>query len=467
LGSFRYGTANALDYSTLTAGANYDNTTAQGTANLEFSINGAATTGHVVSVNLAAGDATSGSVTGTTDLTTVSTTAGHILNVAVDGGGVQAISLATDATGTALITDINSKLVGATASLVVAGGQTHLKITSNTFGAGSSVATSAGTGLAEAFGGVATGTGLSRTLSSVEQAINQTIAGDTTLQAAGLQATDNGAGALKIVSNNGTYFQLNAYGANADLGFGTTGAAFGGGNVQSATGVSDYQSGGAYQTPAFSFSGISHGNDAQTITVTTNNSAGQQQAQSIVLQNVGATRNAQNIDDAVAAINSALQKSNIAALQGIVAVKDDSSGEKIRFLSTNAFSVSIGTDANGTGVQSQGTNNAAAVIGTGSTADISNASTASAAVSALANSVTKLGQAQAVVGRGENQFNYAINLASSQLTNFAAAESQIRDADLAAESANLTKSQILLQAGIAALAQANSAPQQVLTLLHG
>jgi flagellin len=70
------------------------------------------------------------------------------------------------------------------------------------------------------------------------------------------------------------------------------------------------------------------------------------------------------------------------------------------------------------------------------------------------------------VGRGENQLNYAVNLASSQLVNLASAESRIRDSDLAAESANLTKSQLLLQAGIAALAQANSAPQQVLKLLQ-
>ena len=95
----------------------------------------------------------------------------------------------------------------------------------------------------------------------------------------------------------------------------------------------------------------------------------------------------------------------------------------------------------------------------GSTADISNVSSADAAVNALSAAVSKLGDAQAVVGRGENQFNYAINLANSQLTNFQAAESTIRDADLATESANLTKAQILLQAGVAALAQANSAPQ--------
>ena len=64
-----------------------------------------------------------------------------------------------------------------------------------------------------------------------------------------------------------------------------------------------------------------------------------------------------------------------------------------------------------------------------------------------------------------NQFNYAINLAQSQLTNLATAESRIRDADLASEAANLTKAQILMQAGVAALAQANAAPQAVLSLL--
>ncbi|HLX43383.1 MAG TPA: flagellin, partial [Bryobacteraceae bacterium] len=101
----------------------------------------------------------------------------------------------------------------------------------------------------------------------------------------------------------------------------------------------------------------------------------------------------------------------------------------------------------------------------GTTANILNITTATAAVNQLANSVAALGAAQAAVGRGENRFSYAINLANSQLTNLAAAESGIRDADLAAESANLTKASIQLQAGIAALAQANSAPQQILSLL--
>jgi flagellin len=89
------------------------------------------------------------------------------------------------------------------------------------------------------------------------------------------------------------------------------------------------------------------------------------------------------------------------------------------------------------------------------------------AVTAVGNAVQQLGVAQAAVGRGENQLNYAIDLANSQNTNYSSAESDIRDADVATEAANLTKAQVLQQAAIAAMAQANSAPQAILSLLRG
>ncbi len=136
------------------------------------------------------------------------------------------------------------------------------------------------------------------------------------------------------------------------------------------------------------------------------------------------------------------------------------------------FSISLGATNNNDGISdgqtgaTGGTILASAANGAGATANISNVASASAAVTALGAAVQSLGSAQAQVGIGENNFTYAVNLAQSQLTNFQAAESQIRDADLAQESANLTKSQIMLQAGVAALAQANSAPQQVLSLLQ-
>jgi flagellin len=81
--------------------------------------------------------------------------------------------------------------------------------------------------------------------------------------------------------------------------------------------------------------------------------------------------------------------------------------------------------------------------------------------------VQTLGIAQAAVGKGENQLNYAVSLAQSQISNLSSAESNIRDADVAQQAANLTKAQVLQQASIAAMAQANSAPQAVLSLLKG
>jgi len=88
------------------------------------------------------------------------------------------------------------------------------------------------------------------------------------------------------------------------------------------------------------------------------------------------------------------------------------------------------------------------------------------AINSIAAALKSLGSTQGKVGTGENALNYAINLAKSQISNFSSAESQIRDADIATEAANLTKAQVLQQSSIAAMAQANSAPQSVLKLLQ-
>jgi flagellin len=88
------------------------------------------------------------------------------------------------------------------------------------------------------------------------------------------------------------------------------------------------------------------------------------------------------------------------------------------------------------------------------------------AIADLGTAVTTLGQTQGRVGTGENDLNYSISLAQSQITNNSAAESRIRDADVAAEAANLTKSQVLEQSSVAALAQANAAPQALLKLIQ-
>jgi flagellin len=98
---------------------------------------------------------------------------------------------------------------------------------------------------------------------------------------------------------------------------------------------------------------------------------------------------------------------------------------------------------------------------------IGTASDAITAIGEVDSAVSALGVVQGVVGSSENKLNYASQLANSQITSFSAAEGRIRDADMAAEAANLTKAQVLQQASLAAMAQANSAPQAVLSLLKG
>jgi flagellin len=97
---------------------------------------------------------------------------------------------------------------------------------------------------------------------------------------------------------------------------------------------------------------------------------------------------------------------------------------------------------------------------------IDSAVNAAAAVATIATAVGTLGTAQGNVGALENRLQFAIGLAQSQSVNNQAADSRIRDANIAEESANMTKFNILTQSGIAALSQANQSSQSVLSLLR-
>jgi flagellin len=221
----------------------------------------------------------------------------------------------------------------------------------------------------------------------------------------------------------------------------------------------------------FEWGGAITGTITQSISLTAADSTGASHPITVNLDNTsGAT-----VASAVGKINDTLQKSNDATLRQITAVAVNDAGvTKINFVSTLPnFSVVLGkaTSASALGITdasgNQGNTTKALQVGSGGTADISTVSGAQAAVTAISNAVSALGSAQAGIGKGENQLNYAVSLAQSQITNLSAAESQIRDANVAQQAANLSKAQVLSQASIAAMAQANSAPQAVLSLLRG
>ena len=98
--------------------------------------------------------------------------------------------------------------------------------------------------------------------------------------------------------------------------------------------------------------------------------------------------------------------------------------------------------------------------------DITSESGATDAIAAINDAISSLGTTQGVIGAGENELGYAVSLAQSQITTLSAANSNIRDADVATEAANLTKAQVLQQSSVAALSQANSAPQGLMKLLQ-
>jgi len=99
-------------------------------------------------------------------------------------------------------------------------------------------------------------------------------------------------------------------------------------------------------------------------------------------------------------------------------------------------------------------------------ASLSTAANAQVAIGTFDRAIQQLSQARAKVGATQNRMTVTVsNLAVAQ-ENLTAANSRIRDVDVANETANLTKSQILSQAGLAVLAQANQLPQSALSLLR-
>jgi flagellin len=103
----------------------------------------------------------------------------------------------------------------------------------------------------------------------------------------------------------------------------------------------------------------------------------------------------------------------------------------------------------------------ALISGTSATAT----STYQMAIRAASGFVTALGTQRGLLGAYQNQIEYTVSNVTELSSNLTAARSRVTDTDYAAETAALTKGQILQQAATAMLAQANQMPNVILTLL--
>jgi flagellin len=152
-----------------------------------------------------------------------------------------------------------------------------------------------------------------------------------------------------------------------------------------------------------------------------------------------------------------------AATLGGAATTDSSTvGGRVKFDSASGYTVSTNTGGSllATGPQAS---NLTAVSGI----DISTVSGANDALSTIDAALSSINGSRAQLGAVQNRFASTISNLQTTSENLSSARSRIQDADFAAETANLTRGQILQQAGTAMLAQANSLPNGVLALLRG
>jgi len=191
------------------------------------------------------------------------------------------------------------------------------------------------------------------------------------------------------------------------------------------------------------------------------------------IQNIVTTMS-QLASQAANGVNSSSQLTNLDTefqklLGEINRVANDTTFNGINLLSGSTSSVSVqigpgsGTyDTLSVALSNMTTGSAGLAI---STLDISTASGASAALTSL-NALTAVTTGLAVIGAGEANTTAAVNVDSALSASLNSAKSRVEDTDYSAETSNLAKYQVLSQANISMLAQANAAPQLVLKLLQ-
>ena len=134
------------------------------------------------------------------------------------------------------------------------------------------------------------------------------------------------------------------------------------------------------------------------------------------------------------------------------------------------YTAPTGTTGSVVFAQTGGLASTTAIAATGtavSAIDISTVAGANAALASVDAALTTVNSNRAALGAIQNRFSSTIENLQTSSENLSASRSRIQDADFAAETANLSRAQVLQQAGTAMIAQANQLPSQVLSLLKG
>ena len=178
---------------------------------------------------------------------------------------------------------------------------------------------------------------------------------------------------------------------------------------------------------------------------------------------IGAIGPAANAQERAGQLVEAINR--VSAQSGVGASYDATTGDVT--LVSDAAVVTTGTvnDATVAGIANAFTGTASTSTGI-TTVNVSSFTDAQLAIGQIDNALTAVNSSRAELGAIQNRFSSVVTNLQTSSENLSASRSRIRDADYAKETAELTRGQILQQAGTAMLAQANQLPQNVLSLLR-
>lgn len=198
---------------------------------------------------------------------------------------------------------------------------------------------------------------------------------------------------------------------------------------------------------------------------------GLEQAQRNVQDGISFVQTAEGAMNEVSAMLTRMKELNVQKLNGTYSTTDKANiNEELKALGQQIDKIMSDTKFNGiqitagASIQSDDASQTITIASIDTTKfvgldDTKNLTAIETAIEAVATERAKLGAVQ-------NRLEYTSNNLGTTIENLTASESRIRDTDMAKEMVELTKNQILLQSSQAMLAQANSAPQGVLTLLR-
>ena len=202
---------------------------------------------------------------------------------------------------------------------------------------------------------------------------------------------------------------------------------------------------------------------------------------------------AQTAEGALGSVTEALQRMRELAVQSVNVTNgtDDRASLNAEFaeLATEIDRILNGTEFNGTAILAGAAGDQSFQVGANNTAfdritvtttdmagdsdiiavsatNVSTSATAAAAIDLVDTALDTVNSERATLGAAQSRIEIAVRSLETTRENTAAARGRIIDADFAAETANLTRAQILQQAGVAMLAQANTLPQSALALLQ-